>query len=154
MILVLLGLLLGFQPGDKAAAERLEITVSIFGTTVSISVDIDEPTKPRPGEAGDTFAMPGLPQRALQDTVWIADWSFDGAGCVSTAWTKYDNRILNDGSNYWSVNSNFSGAGSIAGNAAVLAKHDLAWARDGYGNDWDYSVIRSTRALRHYRSIS
>jgi len=23
----------------------------------------------------------------------------------------------------------------------VLARHDLTWARDGYGNDWDYSIV-------------
>ena len=54
---------------------------------------------------------------------------------------KYDNRILNDGSNYWSVNTRFNRVGPITGNAAVLAKHDLLWVRDGYGNDWDYSII-------------
>jgi hypothetical protein len=102
------------------------------------TVDIDEPTKPEPG----VDQQPNLPQRALQDTVWIADWSFDsGGGCVSTGWTHYDNRILNDGSNYWVVDNRFAGTGPIVNKSALLSKHDICWARDGYGNNWDYSVI-------------
>ena len=48
---------------------------------------------------------------------------------------------VNDGSNYWHVSSAFAGTGGIANQAAVLSKHDLLWARDGYGNNWDYSII-------------
>ena len=83
--------------------------------------------------------------KALQDTVWIADWSFDApdGSCTSEGWVPHDNRILNDGSNYWSVNTGYAGAGSgrITGNAAILKKHDLCWVQDGYGNNWDYSLI-------------
>lgn len=79
---------------------------------------------------------------AAGDTTWIADWSFDSpTGCDPSGWTHYDNRILNDGSNYWSLLSSFGGTGGITGQAAVLRKHDLSWARDGYGNSWDYSII-------------
>ena len=135
LVLVLLGLLFWLPAGQNAVAARLELTATSGpGTTGSISVDIDEPTKPGPGGDDDPLAIADLPQRTLQDTVWIADWSFDGAGCLGSGWVTYDNRILNDGSNYWSVNGNFAGTGSIVGNAAVLAKHDLGWARDGYGN--------------------
>jgi hypothetical protein len=94
-----------------------------------------------PGLVGDIEGTLPPPSKVLQDTVWIADWSLDGAGCTEAGWVKYDNRILNDGSNYWSVNANFAGTGGIVDNAAVLAKHDLSWDRDGYGNDWDYSII-------------
>jgi hypothetical protein len=141
--LLVLGVL--FPTGAARAKSSVEISAQAgsSGSTASISVDIDEPTKPGPdGETGvPTGPIPGLPQGALQDTVWIADWSFNGGSCVSTGWTHYDNRILNDSSNYWSVNSNFSGTGGIVNNAAVLAKHDLSWVRDGYGNNWDYSII-------------
>ena len=109
-----------------------------------------KPTEPAsfngdlPGESftvGDLDGTGLAPAKALQDTVWIADWTFDGAGCNGTGWGTYDNRILNDGSNYWSIRSNFGGTGGIVNNAAVLAKHDLAWPRDGYGNNWDYSIV-------------
>jgi hypothetical protein len=96
---------------------------------------------------------------ALQDTLWIADWTFDapGGGCTETGWMHYDNRIRNDGSNYWTVNSAFAGSGGILGNAAVLRKHDLGWARDGYGNDWDYSIVlkyRGTGSTLSFRFLS
>ena len=80
--------------------------------------------------------------KALQDTIWIADWNFDGPGgtCTEDGWVKYDNRILNDGSNYWAITTAY--AGTIgSGSQAVLGKHDLCWAGDGYGNDWDYSIV-------------
>jgi DNA repair protein RecO (recombination protein O) len=44
------------------------------------------------GDVDGTLPVAG---KVLQDTVWIADWSFDGASCNSTGWTKLDNRILN-----------------------------------------------------------
>ncbi len=111
------------------------------------TVDIDEPTKPEPGV--NPFP-PDRPAKALQDTVWIADWSVDsGASCTTTGWVKFDNRVLFDGSNYWVVDNRFDGLGAdsvrvsgyINGKAAVLSRHNLCWARDGYGNSWDYSVI-------------
>jgi hypothetical protein len=105
-----------------------------------ITVDIDEPSKPTgPGIDGVG------PAKVLADTVWIADWSFDSGGCNSTGWVKYDNRIQNDGSNYWVVDNRFDTVGGVVGKAAVLFKHDLCWERDGYGNDWDYSVILKYR---------
>ena len=83
------------------------------------------------------------PSIATGDTIWIADWSFDAPNgtCDDNGWTRYDNRILNDGSNYWSIKTNYAGIGGITDHAAALAKHDLGWVRDGYGNDWDYSII-------------
>src|SRR5262249_41703508 len=90
--------------------------------------------------------------KALQDTVWIADWSFDGAGgsCTDAGWIKYDNRILNThvDAEFWHVDNRFDGLTDgamiptqlIFNNAAILAKHDLCWASDGYGNDLDFSI--------------
>jgi hypothetical protein len=91
------------------------------------------------GNADGTTPVAG---KVLQDTIWIADWSFD-PGCTSTGWVKFDERINNDGSNYWSVNTSYAGAGTgtIDNSAAVLTKHDLCWAYDGYGNNWDYSIV-------------
>ncbi len=92
---------------------------------------------------GDVDGTAPAPGKVLQDTVWIADWSFDsGAVCTSTGWQKFDNRIINTGQNYWVVDNRFNGLGGvITGNAAILAKHDLCWARDGYGTNWDFSMI-------------
>jgi hypothetical protein len=90
---------------------------------------------------GDVDGAMPAPSKVLEDTIWIADWSFNGASCNSTGWVKYDNRIANDGTNYWHVSTAYNGTGGIVNNAAVLSKHDLAWARDGYGNNWDYSII-------------
>src|SRR3989449_2774514 len=98
-----------------------------------------------PGDAdivGDLRGRAPTPSKiAVSDTTWIADWSFDsGGGCTSAGWFQYDNRILNDGSNYWSVSSQYNGEGLIVGNAAKLGRHNLCWLGDGYGNDWDYGI--------------
>ncbi len=99
---------------------------------------------------GDVDGTQPAPSKVLQDTVWIADWSFDnGASCTTTGWVKFDNRVLFDGSNYWSVDNRFNGLGAdsvrvtgyINGKAAILSRHNLCWVRDGYGNEWDYSII-------------
>jgi len=92
---------------------------------------------------GDVNGTPA-PSKVLQDTVWIADWNFDGGSCNSTGWVKWDNRILNvnNDADFWHVNNSFAGQGGvIVGNAAILSKHDLCWAQDGYGNDNDFSII-------------
>ena len=118
---------------SAGAVPKLDVIAS-----PGISIDIDEPTKPRPGKG-----TPGDPAGAFGDTIWIADWTFEtGALCTSTGWTKFDNRILNHGENYWVVDNRFAGLGGVISNrAAILSKHDLCWARDGYGNDWDFSII-------------
>ncbi len=114
---------------------------------VAIAVLPTEPLEHTP-EASEVDAVgnPGGPPTAskvLGDTVWIADWTFDapGGGCTDAGWVKYDNRIVSDGSNCWSVDNRLSGTGGIVGNAAILSRHNLCWARDGYGNNWDYSII-------------
>lgn len=95
----------------------------------------------------DSVGDDGLPipvSKVSVDTIWVADWSFDGAGgggCTDAGWAKIDNRILNDGTNYWQIRNDWAGTGSIQGNAAALTKHDPCWAGvDGYGNNWDYSI--------------
>jgi hypothetical protein len=93
----------------------------------------------------------GRAAKTLADTLWIADWSFDsGGGCDAAGWTKYDNHILKDGSNYWSVSTAYTGSGLIVGDAAVLKRHDPCWSSpDGYGNFWDYSLVVRYRGATH-----
>ena len=64
--------------------------------------------------------------KVLQDTVWIADWTFDPA-CTSPGWIKFDERIFNDGTNYWSLGTAYAGAGggTITGRAAMDANNRL-----------------------------
>jgi hypothetical protein len=114
---------------------------------VALGAPAAEPMQYTP-EVGDIDAIgngqqPGAAGKVLSDTVWIADWTFDAAGgaCTDAGWVKYDNRVLYDGSNYWVVDNRFNGVGGITGKAAILSRHNLCWARDGYGNNWDYSII-------------
>jgi len=95
------------------------------------------------GDRDGTFPVP---QKALQDTIWIADWSFDSAiPCMSPGWTVVDNRILNDGMVHWRIAADHTGVGGISGNAATLGYQDspCCTAPDGYDNDW-YQAIRMT----------
>jgi hypothetical protein len=122
-----------------------------------ISVDIEEPTKPTGPDGttspdtsiawGDLEEGAPLVARALDDTTWIADWSFDPS-CASPGWVAVDNRKPFDGSNYWCISAAYNdsgGAGHIVNKAAVLKKHDLCFVQDGYGNRWDYSIILKYR---------
>ena len=85
--------------------------------------------------------------KVLQDTIWIADWSFDApdGSCNSDGWVVYDNRILNDGSNYWQVTTDCAGGGggTITGAAAALRRHGLCFGGlcDPHGPNWDYSIV-------------
>ena len=102
----------------------------------------------RPGEQHEFTPSPGYVdvvgdvdgtfpqvQKAAVDTIWIATWNFEG--CDDSGWVRSDNRILNDGNVYWSVNSNFNGLANILGEAAALGHHDLCWEQpDGYDNAW------------------
>ena len=85
------------------------------------------------------------------DTAWVATWNFDsGAPCSDTGWTKADNRILNDMTNYWFVSDAFQGQyesdrgiANITGKAAVLGVTDDCFASllgAGYGNSWDQAI--------------
>lgn len=44
----------------------------------------------QPGEVDAPFAPRPASGKSLQDTVWIADWTFDapGGGCTSAGWTN------------------------------------------------------------------
>ena len=77
-------------------------------------------------------------QKILQDTIWIASWSFDtGTPCDDTGWIKVDNRILNDGAVYWHIESNFAGTGGIVGQAAAVGYHgNHCCVQHGYDGDW------------------
>jgi len=98
-------------------------------TPIEVDEDVNESSADRAG-------------KVLQDTIWIADWSFD-PGCSSTGWVKFDERILNDGSNYWQVTTDYAGAGSgtIGGFAAALRRRDLCIPCEGYSDNWDYSIV-------------
>jgi len=98
------------------------------------------------GVIGDVDGLNPAPQKVLQDTVWIADWSFDtGAPCSETGWTHVDNHILNDGSNYWHIETGFVTATGMTGNSAAVGYHNNNCCEDvdGYDNDW-YQAIRMT----------
>ena len=104
------------------------------------------PIKTESGLVGDVDGTEAVPSKALQDTVWIADWTFDsGAACTSTGWGRHDLRILNNGTNYWVVNNSFADSFGISGNAVMLRGHNICWSRDGYPNDADYSIILKYR---------
>src|SRR5262245_53455799 len=130
---------------------RFFVCVSSASTVITLwapgglalpSSDRAERTAVAATETSERVAGDGV-AKALGDTVWIADWSFDAGNgsCTSTGWTKYDNHITNDGSNFWQIGDDYSGMPGIMNRAAFLRKHDLCWARDGYGNDWDFSMI-------------
>ena len=95
------------------------------------------------GLVGDLDGSHPMPAKALNDTIWIADWTFDapGGGCDDTGWVKMDNRILNDGSNYWWIGTDFNGTNGIVNRAAILSTNDLCGSWSGYGSNWDYSII-------------
>jgi hypothetical protein len=95
---------------------------------------------------GDVDGTQPASQKALQDTVWIADWTFDaGAACDETGWIHADNHILNDGSNDWHIETGFTTPAGIAGMSAAVGYHDNVCCAgpDGYANDW-YQAIRIT----------
>jgi hypothetical protein len=84
------------------------------------------------------------PQKVLQDTTWIADWSFESGGnCVDAGWAHIDNHITNDGSLWWDVVADFDATGGISGNAAALGYQNDPCCEelDGYDNDW-YQAIK------------
>lgn len=59
---------------------------------------------------GDVDGPHARAQKALQDTIWIADWSFDFAmPCDDFGWQRVDNRILNDGIVHWQITGSFAG---------------------------------------------
>jgi hypothetical protein len=85
-------------------------------------------------------------RKPLADTLWIADWTFDGGfPCTNTGWQKVDNHnhILNDGTVHWRVDAAYTGMGGISGDAAVLGYLNNACCDGqdvGYGNDWHQGI--------------
>src|SRR5438105_6955653 len=121
----------------------LAICGSLALTGAALAVPIRDAQQLAPSDLEVDVAPPyrtAQVGKALIDTIWIADWNFDGAGCNSTGWSKLDNRILNDGSNYWSVTTQYSAAPGMNGHEAKLGLHNLCWPGDGYGNNWDYAI--------------
>ncbi len=98
---------------------------------------------------GDVDGTHPAPQKALQDTIWIADWTFDGdGGCTEAGWIHVDNHILNDGTSYWHshVATDFPAQTSgMAGNVYAVGYHDNLCCEDanGYASDW-YQGYRAT----------
>ena len=94
---------------------------------------------------GDVEGTDPAPQRALSDTIWIADWNFDAGfvHCDETGWTHVDNRIRNDGTIYWHLETGFTTATGMAGNSFAVGHHGSACCVGGvgYDNDW-YQGIR------------
>jgi len=88
---------------------------------------------------GDVTGNAPVVGKAAADTTWIATWDFEG--CSNAGWVTSDNRILNDGNVYWSVNNTFNGLANIVGDAAVCGNHDLCWSDpDGYDNNWNQGI--------------
>jgi hypothetical protein len=98
---------------------------------------------------GDVDGTNPAPQKVLQDTTWIADWSFDTAApCSAPGWVHVDNHILNDGTSYWHTHgaADFPAQTSgMAGTVYALGYHDNACCVDasGYASDW-YQAYRAT----------
>jgi len=93
---------------------------------------------------GDVDGTGPARQKALQDTVWIADWTFDsGSLCDGSGWAHVDNHIRNDGSSYWHIETGFASPAGVAGKSAAVGYHDDVCCQDGdgYHNDW-YQAIR------------
>ena len=94
---------------------------------------------------GDVDGTNPAPQKALQDTTWIADWSFDiGAPCSEAGWEHEDGHILNDGSLYWHIETGLVTTTGVTGNSFAVGFHDnvCCVGPDGYANDW-YQAIRA-----------
>jgi hypothetical protein len=102
------------------------------------------PTETDVDVVGDVDGTQPTVQKALQDTVWIADWSFDTLGpCDGTDWVHVDNHILNDGSHFWHIEPTaFSGVRTITGQSAAVGYHNNSCCEDlnGYDNDWYYGI--------------
>jgi hypothetical protein len=95
---------------------------------------------------GDVEGTAPVASKALQDTIWIADWNFEPGGvCSESGWVKYDFRDSNDGSNYWCVTADYDTCATLVGNSVRLGRHFICWEKDGYGNNWDYSIVLKYR---------
>jgi hypothetical protein len=104
---------------------------------------------------GDVDGTLPKPQKVLQDTIWIAEWTFDGGfPCTDAGWDRVDNRTLarqlqpkpmmqTEVTTFWEVSAAFDSTGGILSNAAALGYSDdpCCLTPSGYGNDW-YQAMR------------
>ena len=139
----------------KASSASTCDCVHLFGLNSVVSAP-QAPGSPMPDEVVAVPTLLNNPEpdivgliepvagKALGDTTWIADadWNFESG---MQGWQRIDNRIRNDGSNYWYVSSEYNGLGNISGNALVLRRTAPCWSRPGYGNNWDYSIVLKYR---------
>ena len=121
--------------------QRRAALVAVAGFAFIVSHALAKPNQPHElseyevdvDVVGDVDGTNPAPQKVLQDTIWIADWSFDtGAPCSEAEWVHVDNRILNDGTSYWhaQVAADFPAQTSgMAGNVYALGYHDNASVR-------------------------
>ncbi len=131
--------------GPRARRLALMALLGLVAANAVARPDQDRPQLvPDEPEVDAPFARPPRQATVGHDTTWIADWTFDapGGGCTPSGWTAYDFHFRNAGNNDWSTGSQYAGLGGVINNsAAILRHHDLCWARDGYGNNWDYSIV-------------
>jgi hypothetical protein len=122
----------------------MALVASTVQAKPSASVEFTLPSF-EPEVIGDVEGTMSPTHKVLQDTVWIADWSFDGATCDESGWIKQDLHILNDGQINWNVSDVFDQTGGIFGSAAVLGySGDVCCIEtSGYSNEW-YQAIRIT----------
>lgn len=102
------------------------------------------PAKTEVDMVGDVDGTLPAPQKVLQDTVWIADWTYDEGGCNETGWYEFDNRIPNNGIAYWDITTDYNLTGGIVNNAAACRDHNLCWDDvDGYCNGWHQGIVHT-----------
>lgn len=146
--------------------QRRAALVAVAGLAFVVSHALAKPNQPHElseyevdvDVVGDVDGTNPAPQKVLQDTIWIADWSFDtGAPCSEAEWVHVDNRILNDGTSYWhaQVAADFPAQTSgMAGNVYALGYHDNACCEgaSGYASDW-YQAYRAPSGVYVLRLV-
>jgi hypothetical protein len=94
---------------------------------------------------GDVDGTNPAPRKVLQDTLWIADWTFDTGACdgsLPARWQKGDNYIRDGHGQFepglsnpieWTVDSAYDLTGGITGNAARAGYIDDVCSVDAAG---------------------
>ncbi len=156
-------LISGERPLSCVEGEIMHRHLSLLASSLASLSLLAEPVIARPRSPTHEIAEPELEvdvignvdgtspetQKALQDTVWIADWTFDSGGaCTEAGWVHVDNHILNDGVSYWHPHlaADFPPQTSgMAGNVYAVGYHDNPCCEDasGYATDW-YQGYRAT----------
>ena len=113
----------------------------ILAPTASFAKAANSPPTPSLGSPPAEQAA-AVPQGIAQDTIWVADWKFDGPSqtCNPSGWVAGAG-WPRDESNHWSVDVHYAGQGFIQNHAAELREVNACWVHDGYGNVWDQSII-------------